>query len=96
MLPSQRWRGIWNAGWEWSNFCPYPAATCSVSFEKNEIDLRIDSSRFPEAKQDGTFEIEFVGRRTKIKGHYGHLGQYPQMMIVDRLIGLKKLKEAQD
>ena len=92
MMSPQRWKGIWNGGWEWSNFCPAPATTCSVRFERNEMDLGFGGAASPKiAKDGGMFEIEFVGRQSQYAGHYGHLDQYPHMILVDRMISIRQI-----
>jgi hypothetical protein len=92
------WRGVWNIGFEWSNFCPDPAATCAPWFEGDEMWLRWadGSGRESVAHANGTYRIEFVGRQTKVRGHFGHLNQYPHMMMIVRLISIRKIPEPKE
>ena len=85
MMPPQRWRGLWNSGWEWSNFCPVPAASCSIAPDHGGIWLTFPAPPTGE-ETDGVYQIEFVGRRTRVPGHFGHLGQYEHLIVVDRQI----------
>jgi hypothetical protein len=38
----------------------------------------------------GTFAIHFVGRRSRQRGHYGHLGGSPHVVVVDRVISVRR------
>ena len=94
MQAPRRWNGIWNKGWEWSNFCAAPATTCSASFVDDEMDLRFSEKAYPNgAELDGMFEIEFVGRRTKVAGYHGHLNQYPHFIVADRVTAIRRIAE---
>jgi hypothetical protein len=92
MMPEQRWSGLWNSGWEWTNFCPEPAEECPGASDRGDIWLKLakDAYRGPELL-DGVYRIEFVGRRTKVPGHFGHLGQYDYLMVADRVISIKEI-----
>ncbi|MCW2337930.1 hypothetical protein M2337_002163 [Sphingobium sp. B2D3A] len=91
MLPAQRWKGLWQHGWEWTNFCPEPAGTCDwmakrgiwLTFAKNVV--------LEEDIPEGIHRIEFVGRRTKLPGNFGHTDAYEHLMVVDRIIALEPL-----
>jgi len=92
-LPPRRWTGIWNAGWEWSNFCAAPARQCGVSARNGEMALQFADGAYPKGDDlDGTFEIAFIGRQTKHADGYGHLGQYQHMIMVDRLLAIRRLE----
>jgi hypothetical protein len=93
MLPDQRWSGLWDAGWEWTNFCPDPAKQCGSSSEHGDIWLTFakGADRGPDLA-DGVYRIVFVGRRTKVSGYFGHLDQYDHLMVVDRVISLEKIR----
>lgn len=41
---------------------------------------------------DGIHRIEFVGRRTKVPGNFGHTASYNHLMIVDQIISLEPVK----
>lgn len=94
MLPRQRWSGLWNTGWEWTNFCPKPAKECGTASEHGDIWLELAGERSGARSPppDGLYQIEFVGRRTKAPGHFGHLDQYDHMMIVDRMISIRPVQ----
>ena len=92
MTSTQRWSGLWARGFEWSNFCPDPAKTCPIYGEPGVSSLRFADGVLPAGERpDGLYRIEFVGRRTKVPGHFGHLDQYDHLMIVDKLIALHRL-----
>jgi hypothetical protein len=96
MLPPQRWSGLWNTGWEWSIFCPKPATTCPVTSADRGISLRFAGSEpHREAATAGgtVFQVEFIGRRTKVAGYHGHLDQYAHLMMVDRLISIRQVPQ---
>lgn len=91
MLPARRWSGLWETGWEWTNFCPDPAQDCNW-MSKRGIWLEfatgaLDGPRPPE----GIYRIEFVGRRTRVPGNFGHTSAYEHLMIVDRLISMQRI-----
>ena len=92
-LPAQRWNGLWERGWEWTNFCPAPAKDCPYAAEHGDIWLEgaEDAYKGPELV-DGQYAIEFVGRRTKYPGHFGHLNQYDHLMLVDRIISIRLVR----
>jgi hypothetical protein len=93
-LPPQRWRGLWNSGWEWSIFCPEPAKACPASSADGGIALRFADSAPPPhvpISEGILFQVEFIGRRTKVPGSFSHLGQYKHMMVVDRLISMRQV-----
>lgn len=94
MLRPQRWSGLWNSGWEWTNFCPEPAKDCPISSERGDIWLTFAKGAFhgPEVS-DGVYRIDFVGRRTKVPGYFGHQAQYDHLMVVDRMVSMSKRPE---
>lgn len=91
MLPAQRWSGLWEHGWEWTNFCPKPAKTCDWMAERGTWLEFADDAQLDENLPDGVHRIEFVGRRTKVPGNFGHLANYRHLMIVDRIISLERV-----
>jgi hypothetical protein len=95
MLPAQRWSGIWILGFEWTNFCPDPATDCSVYGEPGVSWVTFAGGAYPWTKSppDGSYHIEFVGRRTKDAGHFGHLGQYDHLVVVDKVISIRRMPE---
>jgi len=94
MLPAQHWSGLWNSGWEWTNFCPAPATACPIAAEHGDVWLIFAKGAYPDAERlEGIYRIEFVGRRTKVPGYFGHLSQYNHLMVVDRVISIAKVPE---
>jgi len=94
MLPQQRWSGLWNSGWEWTSFCPEPAKECPIASEQGDVWLTFGNNAYrgPELA-DGLYRIEFVGRRTKVPGYFGHLDQYDHLMVVDRVIWIEHVPD---
>jgi hypothetical protein len=92
MTPTQHWSGLWETGWEWSNFCPDPAKECDwMSKRGTWLIFGKDAYRGPKLTDDGVYHIEFVGRRTKVAGNFGHMASYDHLMVVDRLISIQKI-----
>jgi hypothetical protein len=93
MLPDQRWTGLWNTGWEWTNFCPDPAKQCPTSAEHGSIWMEFAKGAYGGLRElpDGVYRVDFVGRRTKVSGHFGHQGYYDHLMVVDRMISIGKI-----
>lgn len=91
MLPAQRWRGLWETGWEWTNFCPDPATKCDwMSGHGTWLTFGSNAYHGP-VLPDGTYRIDFVGRRTKVPGYFGHQDEYDHLMVVDRVISIRKI-----
>ena len=92
MLPDQNWSGLWNSGWEWTNFCSDPAKECGATSDRGGIWLIFAKGAYsgPELR-DGVYHIDFVGRRTKIAGYFGHQAQYDHLMVVDRIISIEHI-----
>lgn len=90
--PAQRWSGLWERGWEWTNFCPDPATECDWMSKRGMwLDFSDDASGLPRQLDDGTYRIEFIGRRTVVPGNFGHLGSYDHRMIVHRVLRLERI-----
>ena len=92
MGPKDGWRGLWNNGWEWSNFCENPAKKCPIASDHGDIWLIFAKGAYrgPELA-DGVYRVEFWGRRTALPGSFGHEGQYDYLMIADEVFSIKKI-----
>jgi hypothetical protein len=91
-----RWRGLWEVGFEWSEFCPAPATKCPIAAQRGGIWLDFADGAYKGPRlSDGLFEVEFTGRRTVYPGNFGHLGMYAHEMIVDRMISIKQVPDRQ-
>lgn len=92
-MPARRWSGLWERGWEWTSFCRETAKECPIRADHGDIWLEGAEAAYkgPELV-DGLYRIEFVGRRTKYPGYFGHLNQYDHLMVVDRMISVRLLK----
>ena len=93
MTEPRRWSGMYVTGFEWGNFCPDPATDCPIFGEPGVSWLTLSpNANAPDLRESGLYRIEFIGRRTKVPGHFGHLNQYEHLMVVDRLLALKLVK----
>jgi hypothetical protein len=90
MKPEQRWTGLWRNEFEGSRFCPAPARTCGFTTPGEVVWL--DPSRVTKTTPDGAlYSVRLLGRRTAVKGRYGHMGGSDQELIVDRFMSMKKV-----
>lgn len=88
MDPPRRWKGVWRNEFEGSRFCPAPAKKCSGSSRGDYIWL--DMRKSPDQT---LYTVDFIGRRTSVKGRYGHMGGSDYELIVDRMISITPLEE---
>ncbi len=88
----RRWQGLWRNAFESYVFCETPATRCRIDPEadpqppytwiefKNPVDPRIKQAA------EGLYRIDFIGRRTVVRGNYGHMGLARHAIVVDRLL----------
>jgi hypothetical protein len=94
----QRWHGSWRNDFEGSRFCPAPATQCSHDTPGEKISLQYSFGITDTSPSEwkvppgGLYEVEFIGRRTAVKGHYGHMGASDHAMIVDRMISVREVE----
>lgn len=91
MQTEQRWRGLWRNDFEGSLFCPAPAVTCSDKGDGSDVWLTPKSLR---GERGALYEVEFNGRRTKVRGNYGHMGMSAHEIVVDKPISIKLITPA--
>jgi len=91
MLPAQHWSGLWEHGWEWTNFCPEPSRSCDWMAKRGTWLTFSDDVQIDANLPDGVHHIEFVGRRTKVPGNFGHTASYEHLMVVDRIISIEPI-----
>lgn len=91
MEPARRWRGLWRYNFESSRFCPAPAQRCA-HFDPGEFVWLTEHARHPRLKLGGLYVVEFVGRRTRQRGVYGHLGLAQREIIVDRFESIRQVE----
>ena len=95
MLPAHRWRGVWEDHLEGQVFCPGAATQCPAG--GSGIWLDYASAKRPAGwTPGGVYAIDFIGRRTKFEGGYGHMGASRHAMVVDRMISMKQLQAPQE
>jgi hypothetical protein len=95
----RRWRGVWRNDFEGSQFCPGGSASCgyeSVAERKGPIAWLDFAGPLPAElkprRGGGLYSIDFIGRRTKYRGFYGHAGMSDEAIIVDRIISMEELE----
>ena len=92
----RRFSGVWLNHFEGSQFCPPPAEkTCPPGgFKTNANDVWLEYSHTPpvEMGSGGEYQIEFIGRRSEGAGTFGHMGGFPNDIIVDKLIAIEQLR----
>lgn len=90
MLPSQRWRGLWRDNFEAQRFCPSPARLCSRRTGGDEIWLTFARTKRATAgvPSGRLYKVNFIGRRTRVRGHHGHLGMFQHEVLVDKLLSI--------
>ncbi len=89
MTQPQRWSGLWRNEFEGSQFCPRAAMRCSYESTPSRIWLHWDEREQPDG---ALYAVEFIGRRTRYPGMYGHLGGSEHEIIVDRMISIRQLE----
>jgi hypothetical protein len=99
MLPAETMRGIWISEFEGSAF--YPGMTDPQEALRRHVskvgpdeaawlELRTPSPLLPEQRRPlHIVALEFIGRRTRYDGAFGHMGFYGRSVIVDRIISAK-------
>lgn len=93
-----RMHGLWRNDFEGSQLCPAPATDCSFNTpgERIWLDYALplpgtEPKRFT-VQPGGLYAVQFVGRQTKYKGSYGHMGVFDHQVIVDRMISIRELE----
>lgn len=101
MRPPKRYKGIWLDQFEGSRFFENASDPDVV---KAEVLRGLDDwgedewlgwsykeklKMLPETSNARLVSVEFVGRRTKYRGRYGHMGGSSSYIVVDRMIAAK-------
>lgn len=96
MTPSQHWAGLWRDEFEGSKFCSAPATQCPDEKDSNNVWLTLgDGVQRPAESAGKLYAVEFVGRKTLIRGHHGHLGVSDHEIIVDKIISITPVQTGQ-
>jgi hypothetical protein len=94
----QRWQGLWRDDFEGSRFCPAPASRCPYHTPRDKIWLEYSfgvtdtEPRERKVPPGGLYEVNLIGRRTAVKGNYGHMGGSDHALIVDRMISIRQIE----
>ena len=97
----RRYRGVWVDEFEGQTFIPEGAKAPKWKGERERaiaatIWLDVESANIGHKWQQGGRRvfIEFIGRKTRFPGKYGHLGIAGQYIVVDRVISLRECPKA--
>jgi hypothetical protein len=100
-LPAERMTGVWISGFERSAFVPGAMAMPAPDEARQEtiwLDFAAASPPDPalrramdDLRSTAFVAIEFVGRRSRDEGAYGHDGNGRHVVIVDRIISARLL-----
>lgn len=96
MSEARSWRGFWQNDFEGSRFCPEPMKECAYDTPGDNIWLSYAEGvetppSWPEVGAGGMYEVEFIGRLTAKRGHYGHMGASDHELVIDRVISIRIL-----
>jgi len=91
----QEMSGTWAAGMEDSTFVS-ENPDVDTRGERVWLEMELSDALRSGVMAEGTgpvgmFEIHFVGRRSRQRGHYGHLGMSPHVVVVDRIISVRRI-----
>ncbi|MGZ8311745.1 MAG: hypothetical protein ACXWUP_14665 [Allosphingosinicella sp.] len=99
-LPAERLRGVWLTGFERSEFIPGAVrlpdpddprgSRIWLTFAAGAPDPVL-RRQLDEMRTTAGVAIEFVGRRSRHPGAYGHMGGADRLVIVDRLLSARIL-----
>lgn len=92
MQRQRLWVGVWNTGWEWTDFCPGATDSCEIQQGDNYWLDYDPEANVPKEVEPGLYRIAFIGRRTEMPGFYGHMGMYKHMIFVDHIISMKLIE----
>jgi len=101
----RRWKGVLHYDLEESRFCADAVEQCPPPANREGLTWLSFSSKVklpemlltrPSDPLRRDFEIEFIGRRTLYPGHYGHMGTWPNEIMVDRLISVREVADTKE
>lgn len=88
----KRWRGFFRYDFERSLFCADRQCSDTLGGQMWLSGKAAGLWPNPKTDQGSLYEIEFIGRRTAVRGYHGHQSQYPYEVVVDRLISMKRIE----
>ena len=94
---SKRWSGVWETTFEGSHFYAGKKSPPALSDTSDEWLVFAQRARgmhlLPrDASLRSLVRIAFIGRRTSVAGHHGHLGMSKHLIIVDQVIGAQLVR----
>jgi hypothetical protein len=96
MTKPRQWRGLWLNAFEYSEFCPAPASSCPVpTGEQTWLSgsRSVHLSAYAGQNAARTYAVDFIGRMTADRGHFGHAGLFDREIIVDQLISIRAIEQ---
>lgn len=96
----QKYHGVWLREFEVSAFfegrteLPLPKdyfTNDGTWLETGALDLPPEFGRCWDRHPWCAFSVDFVGRRSAYRGHYGHMGDYPSAIVVDKIEAIHEL-----
>ena len=101
LLPAERMRGVWVTGFERSAFVPNatePPAYGDPSPDRIWLTFAPDSPPDPALRAEldkmrttAAVALEFIGRRSRGPGNFGHMGGAREMVRVERILSARIL-----
>ena len=94
----QQMRGLWRNDFEGSRLCPAPASACFYGSPGDKIwfdysfGLTDTRPRKWKVQPGGLYAVDFIGRATKYRGRYGHMGAFDRLVVVDRIIAMREVE----
>lgn len=97
---AQRWTGYWRSDFEMSQFCVRLEAKCFYGepSDMTWLSFTDDAEKISDppiiknaGNNRGFFAIEFVGRKTSLRGMHGHMGMAPHAILVDKVISMRRV-----
>ena len=100
MDAAQTYRGLWRDDFEGSRFCPDPQTECTQETSGEAIWLtfspELEGRENVAGDMTGSlYAIEFTGRMTARRGHYGHMGMFNREAVVDDITFIRSLTPSQ-
>ncbi|WP_230292936.1 hypothetical protein [Croceicoccus sp. Ery5] len=100
MDTAQTYRGLWRDDFEGSRFCPSPQTECTQETSGEAIWLTFSPElegreNVARGMSGNLYAIEFIGRMTAHRGHYGHMGMFNREAVVDEITSIRPLTPGQ-
>jgi hypothetical protein len=85
---ARRMRGVWIDEFEGSEFFEGATSRSAVSLKNNDQTwLELENHR-PTGR---AYFMDFIGRKTLVPGHYGHMGGSRNLVLINRVISVRPI-----